>query len=85
MRTGQISPSANGAAVTPSDTDNLPNAGMKGWSVNADGYVCLYLADMDPDSDDPLIVGAKAGVRYPDIVTRIMETNTTATGINVYW
>jgi hypothetical protein len=84
MKTGQISPSKNGAAVVPDDDNDLPNEAQKGWSVNQDGYVSLLLTDM-ADTDTPIIVAARSGVRYPDHVRRVMATGTTATGINAYW
>jgi hypothetical protein len=85
MRTQQISPSVNGAAVTPNDTTNLANYSLKGWSVNSDGYVKVLLRDQAEDST-PLVVWAVKGVRYPDIIKRfLIPASNAATGVNVYW
>lgn len=85
MRTQQISPSVNGVSVTPNDTTDLPIASLKGWSVNASGYVKVLLRDMS-DSATPLTIYAVAGARYPDIVRRFMVVSTNAaSGIIAYW
>lgn len=85
MRTQQISPSVNGAAVTPSDTVDLAIPSLKGWSVNATGYVKVLLKDMN-DSATPLTIWAVQGARYPDIVRRFMVYSGTpaASGIISY-
>ena len=83
MRTQQISPSVGGYRVTPSDSQDITPYSLKGWSVNADGYVKMLLQN-HTQGDVPLEVYAKAGVRYPDIVRRFLSTGTTATGINAY-
>jgi hypothetical protein len=91
MSLSSIAPSRRASLVTPHDTNLLPNAGLKGWSVNEDGNVKLLLsrqllsAGGPPDDSLAITVAAKAGVRYPDEVIKIFATGTTATGINVYW
>lgn len=85
MRTQQISPSVNGAAVTPNDTTDLTNSTLKGWSVNGSGYVKVLLKDMS-DSSTPLTIYAVAGARYPDVVRRFLTVSSSpATGIIAYW
>ena len=85
MRTQQISPSVNGVAVTPSDTVDLANPSLKGWSVNSNGYVKVLLQGMN-DSATPLTIYAAAGARYPDIVRRFMVVaSSPATGIISYF
>lgn len=85
MRTQQVSPSVNGAAVTPSNSQDLPVHSLKGWTVNSDGYVSILLKDMASGAT-PLSVWAVKGVRYPDVVRRfLVVASDAATGINVYW
>ena len=86
MRTQQISPSVNAAGVTPSDTVDLATPSLKGWSVNATGYVKVLLRDMS-NSATPLTIWAVQGARYPDVVRRFMNYGGTgpATGIIAYW
>jgi hypothetical protein len=84
MRTQQISPSVNGVAVTPNDSTDLTMISLKGWSVNASGYVKVLLKDMS-NSATPLTIYAVAGARYPDVVRRFMVVSTSnATGIIAY-
>jgi hypothetical protein len=85
MRTPQVSPSVNGAAVTPNDDQDLGIYSLKGWTVNSDGYVQVLLRDM-PSYATPLTIWAVKGVRYPDIVRRFfVVASNAATGINIYW
>lgn len=86
MRTQQISPSVNAVAVTTSDTVDLATPSLKGWSVNATGYVKVLLRDMS-DSATPLTIWAVQGARYPDVIRRFMVYSGTpaATGIIAYW
>lgn len=69
--------------MTTSDTQDIAPYSLKGWSVNADGYVKVLLQN-HTSTDIPLLIFAKAGVRYPDIVRRFLTSQTTATGIIAY-
>lgn len=70
--------------VTPSDTDDLAHPSNKGLMVAADGNLALVFASAAENSD-PVIRVVKAGVHYPWNVRRVAATNTTATGISIFF
>jgi hypothetical protein len=84
MKISNISASKNAFAVTPSDTETLTQRTEKGWSVNADGNVKACFHGMTDDAQ-AVTIYAIAGVRYPDVLTKVFSTGTTATGIVGYW
>lgn len=68
-----------GAAVTPSDTVNLPRS-SSAIMVTVGGTVSVIMAD-----GVTVAFTAVAGVLYPFAVTRVRATGTAATGITVWY
>ncbi len=65
--------------ITKSDTVDLP-AGVLGFSVGVAGNIRVTtIAGTD------IVIPVIAGVVYYLQITRIWSTNTTATGLVVYW
>jgi len=64
--------------ITPSDSTNLPQGKAYGFRVTGAGNV-RYIGE---DGNTDTIVGLTAGERWPVVVTRVLATGTTATGIN---
>ena len=68
------------AAVTPSDTVNLPESGI-GLYVGVSGNVKVITRD----GQTITMVGLAAGIWHPLEVTKVFATLTTATDILVGW
>jgi len=75
-------------AVTPSDTDNIPNPA---GSTNATQPAALYagangdIAVIMEGGDEVTFVGIKAGTFLPIAVTRVKATGTSVTNILAIW
>lgn len=69
-------PSFDGYAVTPSDTVDLPNGPCDALYVTVTGNVNVQL-----DADSTALLTLTAGKVYPIMVSRVLSTSTTATGI----
>ena len=82
--------SSRAAAVTPSDTANIPSvSGPAGETVN-NGCV-LYVGGLGDvrvltaGGDDVVLSAVPAGTFVPVNVVRVFSTNTTATNIVALW
>ncbi len=65
-----------GEPVTPSDTLNLPSGPCSAITVTVAGNVNVQL-----DSDSTALLTLAVGEIYPIMLSRILATSTTATGI----
>lgn len=65
-------------SITPSDTNNVPNAPCRALWVGGAGDVALIAAG---DADAVTIVAVTAGTVVPIRTLRVMSTNTDATDI----
>ena len=74
---GLTGPATRSAAVTPSDSVDLPNVSRALW-VGGAGNVAVMLAD---DTSAVTFVSVAAGTLLPLRVKRVMATNTTATSL----
>lgn len=76
-------PLINGAAVTPSDSVDLPNI-SRVISVNVSGNVTYTYASLALGTAG-VTVYMVAGAFYPVRATRIWATGTAATGLVAHW
>ena len=72
-----LSPAANGLAITPSDTTDLPND-IRGLLVGGAGNVKV---DFIGVGTGIVLTGLLAGTIYPVQVSRVYVTSTTATSL----
>jgi len=77
---GLTTPVRSAAAVTPSDTVDLPYT-TKALYIGASGDVTVNMLDTGTIT----YTGLKAGTTYPLRVTRVLATGTTATAIVALW
>lgn len=75
----QIGPASNGAAVVPSDANDLTNV-TRALICGADGNIAVNMR-----GGGSITFAAKAGSLYPISVSRVLSTGTTATGIVAFW
>lgn len=73
-----------GVAVTPSDTQDLPNGPTLALYVGADGDVRVTLSGMN-DGESITIKNLAAGILHPLSVKRVWQTDTTATDIMAFY
>jgi hypothetical protein len=80
------------AAVTPSDTVNIPYPGDNTASPNESAWPCvLYVGGagnlrvLTAGGNDVVLSGLSAGTFIPIQVVRVYSTNTTATDIVALW
>lgn len=73
-------PASGGAAVVPSDTEDLSDA-SRSLYVASDGNVVVEMVD----GEELTFTGVKAGSILPVRVTKVKATGTTATGILALW
>ena len=80
------------AAVTPSDTVNIPYPGDNTASQNESAWPCvLYVGGagnlrvLTAGGNDVVLSGLSAGTFIPIQVVRVYSTNTTATDIVALW
>jgi hypothetical protein len=73
-------PPNDGAAITPSDSVDLTYT-TRAIYVGADGNVALVTRD----GTTLTFTGLKAGTMFPIRASRVMATNTTATGLIALW
>ena len=74
------------AAVTPSDTDNIPSlcgGAYNGWVLYVGGAGNVRV--LTAGSDDVTFTGVNAGTFLPIQVLRVYSTSTTATTILALW
>jgi hypothetical protein len=72
------STTSNAAAITPSNTVNLPSV-TKALYVGGSGNISVF---MEYDTTTPVVFNnAQAGSVLPIRVVRVLATNTTATGL----
>jgi hypothetical protein len=79
-------------AVTPSDTDNIPNAGSQaGEPVTSSGACVLYVGTggalkvRSAGGDDVIFTNIPDGTFLPVQVVRVFATGTTASDILALW
>lgn len=75
--TGRVLPASNAFAITPSDTDDLPQY-TRGLYVGGAGTVVVLMAD---DEATVAFVAVPTGSLLPLRVQRVMNGGTTATNI----
>ena len=76
----QTRPTGKIRSVTPNDTTNLPGGDARGFHCNVAGDV-----EFNDLTDNTVILTCLAGVTYPYACRRILDANTTATGIFVLY
>lgn len=76
-----IQPPTSAATVTTSNTVDLVNY-SRGLMVAVTGNVKVDLVD---SGTAIVLTGLAVGVMYPICVKRVYATDTTATGITVFW
>lgn len=81
MSVQQIQPPTNAAAVTPNNSADLAS-NSRGLMVAVAGNVKV---DMVDSGTAIVLTGLAVGVMYPICVKRVYATDTTATGITVFW
>ncbi|MFE3836907.1 spike base protein, RCAP_Rcc01079 family [Pseudogemmobacter sonorensis] len=80
--TSHTAPFRAGAAIIPSDTEDLPPHQIpRALYCTGDGNVRVSLID----SDDPVTLPMVAGLPLPGRVTRVWATGTDATDIVGVW
>lgn len=77
---GVLNPLSHGAAVTPSDTEELAHVSRALW-VGGSGDISM----VTKDGDAITLVGVPSGVLIPWMVRKINATGTTATAIIAGW
>lgn len=75
------SPAQKAAAVTPSDSADLPGGWCRALFCGSGGTIVLQSADPSPQRTDLTFTNLSPGQILPVNVARVKATGTTATGI----